>query len=117
MSEFVNWGSLGTYGGALAMVMLLTQFTKDLPFTRRIPTQIWSYILAFIVLTASHVFTSGINPAAVGETLFNAVVVSLAANGGQSVLTRAGKVKGGEAAATVVYSGYIAPQEEDNGDA
>ncbi len=88
MSEFVSWGSLGTYGGALAMVMLLTQFSKDLPFTRRIPTQIWSYILAFAVLTASLAFTAGLSASAVGETVFNAVVVSLAANGGHSVLTR-----------------------------
>ena len=90
MSEFVNWGSLGTYGGALAMVMLLTQFTKGLPFARKVPTQIWSYILAFAVLTSSHVFTAGLSAAVVGETVFNAVVVSLAANGGQSALTRAG---------------------------
>ena len=88
MSEFVNWGSLGTYGGALTMVMLLTQFSKELPFVHRIPTQLWSYILAFAVLTASHAFAAGLNAAVVGETVLNAMVVSMAANGGHSALTR-----------------------------
>jgi hypothetical protein len=70
------------------MVMLLTQFTKDLPFTRRMPTQIWSYILAFAVLMASNAFTAGINIDTVGQAVFNAVVISLAANGGYTVLSQ-----------------------------
>lgn len=88
MNEFVNWSTLATYGGALTMVLLLTQFTKDLFFTKKIPTQIWSYILAFGVLILAHAFTSGLTPSIVAETLFNAVVISMAANGGYSAVTK-----------------------------
>lgn len=88
MTEFINWTTLGTYGGALAMVMVLTQFTKDLRFTKKIPTQIWSYILSVIVLLCAIAFTDGLTVNTAVQTLFNGVVVSMAANGGFSVIQR-----------------------------
>ncbi|GHU57250.1 hypothetical protein FACS1894132_14870 [Clostridia bacterium] len=91
MNEFINWTTLGTYGGALAMVILLTQFTKDLQFIKKIPTQIWSYILSFVVLIFAIAFTSGLTFNSVVQTLFNAVIVSIAANGGFNAFQRATK--------------------------
>ena len=88
MNEFINWATLGTYGGALAMVLVLTQFTKDLSFTKKIPTQIWSYILAFTVLILANMFTIGLTFDIVAQVIFNAVVVSIAANGGFSAFQR-----------------------------
>ena len=37
--EFTTWGILATYAGALAMVMAITQLTKNIPWIQRIPTQ------------------------------------------------------------------------------
>jgi len=88
MSEFINWATLGTYGGALAMVMMLTQFTKEFAFTKRIPTQLWSYILSIFVLIAATVFTEGLSVNGVMQAVFNAVVVSIAANGGYGILQK-----------------------------
>lgn len=88
MSEFINWTTLGTYGGALAMVMVLTQFTKELAFIKKIPTQLWSYILALVVLMCAMVFSTGLTIDTFFQTLFNAVVVSIAANGGFSVVKK-----------------------------
>lgn len=88
MSEFINWATLGTYGGALTMVMILTQFTKDLNFTKRIPTQIWSYILAMVVLFPAMAFTGELTLNTAFQTLFNGVIVSIAANGGFSAIKR-----------------------------
>jgi O-antigen ligase len=82
MNEFVNWSTLGTYGGALMMVMILTQFTKDLKFIKKIPTQIWSCVLAFVVIFCALAFTGGLTLSAFAQTFFNAVIVSVAANGG-----------------------------------
>ena len=53
MNEFVNWTTLATYGGALAMVLILTQLTKGIGFIKAIPTQLWSYILTLLVLYPS----------------------------------------------------------------
>ena len=40
--QFVNWNMLATYAGALAMVMIITQFTKGLKLREKMPTQVWS---------------------------------------------------------------------------
>lgn len=86
MSEFVTWATLGTYGGALAMVLLLTQITKELPGIRNLPTQLWSYVLAFVVLILACAFTEGLTLDFVAQTLFNAAIVSVAANGSFAVV-------------------------------
>ena len=88
MNEFINWTTLSTYGGALSMVMVLTQFTKDIGITKRIPTQIWSYILALIVLVWSMVFTDGLTLNTFVLTLFNAAIISIGANGGFSAIQK-----------------------------
>jgi len=88
MTEFINWSTLATYGGSLAMVLVLTQFTKDLPFTKDIPTQIWSYILAFVVLIMANAFTTGLSLNVIAQIIFNAVIISIAANGGYSAISR-----------------------------
>ena len=82
MSEFVTWEVLGSYAGALAMVMLLTQFTKGLGPIEKLPTQIWSYILSLAVLYPALFFTGQLTASMAVLTLFNGLMVSLAANGG-----------------------------------
>lgn len=69
MSEFVNWATLCTYGGALAMVLVLTQFTKELTFTKKIPPRLWSYILSFAVLILANAFTDGLTLDIVAQTI------------------------------------------------
>jgi hypothetical protein len=89
MNEFVTWAQLATYGGCLAVVILITEFTKGLPFIGKIPTQLWSYLIALVVLNAAYFFT-GVWDAADGAlTLINAVIISLAANGGREAISRA----------------------------
>lgn len=89
MSEFIQWETLGTYGGALAMVLLLTQFTKGLGFLKKVPTQLLSYILALIVLLTATIFTAAyITPAIIVQSFFNAVIVSMASNGAHTAISR-----------------------------
>ena len=87
-AEFFTWDKLGTYAGAAALVALITQLTKELPYIRRVPTQVWSYVLAVIVLIASQVFTGAFTISSAALSLANGVLVSLAANGGYSLITR-----------------------------
>lgn len=88
MAEFINWSTLGTYGGALAMVMLITQFAKDISFVKKVPTQLLSYIMAFIVLIFANVFTTGISVDVIAQTFLNSIIVSVAANGGYMGIKR-----------------------------
>ena len=54
--EFVTWELLGTYAGAMAMVGVVTQLTKDIKFISKIPTQLWSYILSVVVMLCASLF-------------------------------------------------------------
>lgn len=92
--EFFDWSMLGTYAGAVMAVGVLTQLTKGIAFVEKIPTQIWSQALSLIVLILAQVFGTGISAESAVLAVFNAAVVSLAANGGYEVLNRAtfGKV-------------------------
>ena len=86
--EFFDWSILLTLTGAVLAVAILTQITKGIPGIRRLPTQLWSYILAVVVQTLAHYFTGDLNLAAAALVLINSALVSLAANGGYSAIDR-----------------------------
>lgn len=88
MEEFINWETLATYGGSLAFVMVLTQFFKELTWSKNVPTQLLSYILSFLVLVTASYFTSGLTLQVLIECIFNGIIVSLGANGGYSAMKR-----------------------------
>ena len=85
--EFFTWEYLGTYAGATIAVMLFVQFTKDLPGIKAIPTRLWAYIMAAVLLVLSTVFTvRPITPSIILLCLINAVIVAMAACGGYDTL-------------------------------
>ena len=88
--EFFDWSMLGTYAGAVMAVGVLTQLTKGIKVLAKIPTQIWSYVLSLIVLILAQVFGPGISAESAVLAVFNAAIVSLAANGGYEALNRKG---------------------------
>ena len=81
MTDFINWATILTYGGAITIVSLITQYTKDLAFVKQIPTQIWSYFISLAVLLMAYSFTSGINADIVSQAVLNAFVVGIGSNG------------------------------------
>ena len=87
--QFVNWNMLATYAGALAMVMIITQFTKGLKLIEKMPTQVWSYVVALAILYPAYFFTGQLTLETAILILFNAVIVALAANGGYDALNKA----------------------------
>lgn len=87
--EFVSWELLGTYAGAMAMVGVITQLTKEIKFISKIPTQLWSYILALVVMYAANLFMGSLTWSNAVLILFNSALVSLGANGGYEGIVRA----------------------------
>jgi hypothetical protein len=79
--EFFNWGMLATYAGCLAATMLLTQFFKGV-WPQAWPVQYLSYIIALVVLILSSWALGTLSWMALILNLFNAVIISFAANGG-----------------------------------
>lgn len=86
--EFFDWNMLGTYAGAVMAVGVITEITKEIPLIKKIPTLAWSYILSLIVLLAAMFFGTGFTVESAGLAVFNAAVVSLAANGGYEAIQR-----------------------------
>ncbi|MDY5218975.1 MAG: hypothetical protein SPH82_00140 [Eubacteriales bacterium] len=87
--EFFDWSLLGSYAGAALAVAVLTQITKGIPGIVRIPTQLWSYVLALVTLLLALIFGPGFSASGAVLALFNAALVSLAANGGYAAVERA----------------------------
>ena len=80
--HFFTWGDLVTYGGAVMAVLIITEFTKDLPGIRKIPTRIWAYLVALVLLVPAAVFTADtIRAEDVLLCLVNGVLVAMAAVG------------------------------------
>ena len=80
--HFFTWGDLVTYGGAVMAVLIITEFTKDLPGIRKIPTRIWAYLVALVLLVPAVIFTADtIRAEDVLLCLVNAVLVAMAAVG------------------------------------
>jgi len=82
LNEFFTWATLGTYAGCVLATSLITQFIKEWSFLKPIPTRLVSYVIALLVLLAANAIAGTLDLPAAGLCVVNAVVVSLAANGG-----------------------------------
>ena len=82
MEHFFTWGDLATYGGAVMAVLIITEFTKDLPGIRRIPTRLWAYLIALVLLVTAAVFTADkVRAEDILLCFVNGVIVAMAAVG------------------------------------
>ncbi len=82
ISEFLTWEELATFSGSVAIVGIIVQFTKKL-FDKivKIPTKFYTYIISVIILVLTDYFTGKFSMSYITLDLFDAVLVSLAANG------------------------------------
>lgn len=79
--QFFTWAELATYAGALAATMFITQLLKGVGFIDRIPTRLFSFIVALIVLVVSNIFIGGFTAQTALLCIVNAAVISLSGNG------------------------------------
>ena len=79
---FFSWTELASCAGALVMVSVITQFTKNCPFVKKMPTQLWSYVVALLVLYPAYLFTNQLTVDNAFLIPLNSVLISLASNGG-----------------------------------
>lgn len=80
--SFFTWEQLVTYGGATVATMLFVQFTKELPGIKTLPTRLWAFIVAAVLMILATVFTAAeVTPAVILITVVNAVIVAMASCG------------------------------------
>lgn len=82
MNEFFTWAALGTYAGATVLTMMVTQLFKGVRFIEQIPTRLFAYVVALVVLVGANSIASTLTFETGGLAAINAVVVALAASGG-----------------------------------
>lgn len=79
---FFSWEQLATYGGATVATMLFVQFTKELPGIKAIPTRLWAFLVAAVLMVLATIFTAPeISPSVILLTVINAVIVAMASCG------------------------------------
>ncbi len=81
MNEFFTWAALGTCAGATLVVTLITQLLKEVPGIQKMPTRLFSYGVAVVVLFLAAVFSGNLTVDNAVLCFINGVVVSLASNG------------------------------------
>ena len=80
--SFFTWEQLATYGGATVATMLFVQFTKELPGIKSLPTRLWAFIVAAVLMILATVFTAAeVTPGVILITVVNAVIVAMASCG------------------------------------
>lgn len=88
MDQFFTWETLATLAGCAAATGIVTQLVKDA--LKRIPTQLVSYIIALLILTAATAATGSASDWTGWAIVpLNAVIVSLSANGAFAAVKRA----------------------------
>ena len=81
MNDFFSWTMLATYSGAVLATGLITQFIKNFNGISKLPTQLLSYLVAFVVLILATWFTDALTVESAVMCILNSVVVAFASNG------------------------------------
>lgn len=81
MNEFLTWDTLLTFTGLSTATYIITEFTKEIPFIKKIPTKYWSYIIALILLLSVNIVLKSFKYEDIILYLVNSIPVSLSANG------------------------------------
>lgn len=88
MDQFFTWETLATLAGCAAATGIVTQLLKDA--LKKIPTQLLSYIIALLILSAATAATGSASDWTGWAIVpLNAVIVSLSANGAFAAVKRA----------------------------
>lgn len=99
MNDFFTWSTLGTYAGAVFATSMLTQLLKDIPLIAKVPTRIFSYIVAALLLLAVCASSGHLSWSCAALSLINAAVVALASNGAFEAVKSGGSGRPGADAA------------------
>lgn len=81
MNEFITWEMLGDFVKLTSIVFTATQYTKNAPIIKKIPTKYWSWIVAFILITLTNINTNTFVLIDLALYGLSAMFISTSANG------------------------------------
>jgi hypothetical protein len=92
MNTFLTPANVGTFAVAVVLTVLFTSLLKGLPGIVRIPTRIFSYIIALAILIAVEVVFRQPSAASILLCVFNALLVALAAQASFDIVTQGASI-------------------------
>jgi hypothetical protein len=87
MEDFFTWATLATMAGCSLATTIITQFIKDVPAFKQIPTQFTSYFVSLVLMFGAVYFTGNLTAAQAAIIPVNAILTSLSSNGAYVLLS------------------------------
>jgi len=81
MENFMTWETLKTYTTFVATVYMVVEFTKALPFIKKIPTRYWSFLISLGLLITVNAVMNEFKWVDIVLYALSAVSISLGSNG------------------------------------
>lgn len=81
MDKFFTYEMLLTYATCVTAVFGVTQFIKELPLIKKIPTKYVSFLVAVIIVTLTNIATNQFKASNILLYILSSVFISMNANG------------------------------------
>jgi len=81
MDTFITWTILAEYTTLVGVVFMVVEFTKELPFLRKITTKYWSFLIALLLIVLINLQGNTIQGFDFVLYTLSAMAISLSANG------------------------------------
>jgi len=81
MDKFFTYEMLLTYATCVTAVFGVTQFIKELPLIKKIPTKYVSFLVAVIIVTLTNIATNQFKVSNILLYILSSVFISMNANG------------------------------------
>ena len=80
-NTFLTWDYLASYAGMVFAVTIFTQFFKDLPLIKKIPTKYFAFVISLIVMTSVSLYQGTFNINNILLVILNSMLVTFTATG------------------------------------
>lgn len=81
MDNFITWENMLNYTTFVAILYMAVEFTKDIPYIKKIPTKYWSCILSIVMITLTNLATGNFVFKDILLYILTSISISLGANG------------------------------------
>lgn len=80
-NTFLTWDYLASYAGMVFAVTIFTQFFKDLPLIKKIPTKYFAFVISLIIMTSVSLYQGTFNINNILLVILNSMLVTFTATG------------------------------------
>lgn len=79
--QFITWDMLGTFASLVAIVFMVVEFTKELPYIKSIKTKYYSMMVAFVLILLFSLQSGSFEFVDIVLYVLSAITISLTGSG------------------------------------